>query len=437
MHFDGNFRTFSQINIQPVQKLVATFSESQWQQNRLRQQKFKIHLDTDTIFIKFVNKSHCIIEEGIIQKIQPTLDSIIDNLQKTFGYQNINIERVILTRLKAKGIIPRHRDKGTFFETNHRLHIPIKTNDKVSFRVGKKQISLQQGKMYEINNCKSHGVENKGDEPRIHMIVDCNSKESRTEFIKNKCTTHLFLAPINNSGSTYLKKILRKCAKTIFFKKEGQFVSGFDGPIPKDKNLSFLWASDPDYQSILQDDHYYNWRKIKDAWYYAASFHYRKNACVFIEKSPPNIARVSLLQKNFSNAKFIFTVRNPYAIVESTKRSRKDIPSLIPSAKHVIQCLRIQKYNIENFGDSIFFSYERMCEDYVSIEQKIKQFIPELDDIHLNQKIPIKKRYHEFLRNMNHQQIARLSSQDIREIYPIFKQNSDILHYFGYKILSP
>lgn len=437
MHFDGNLRTFPQINIQPVQKLVSELSESRWQENRLRQKKFTIHFDTNTIFIKFINKSHCIIDEGIIQKIQPTLDSIIDNLQKTFGYEHINIERIIITRLKGKGYIPRHRDKGAFFETNHRLHIPIKTNDNVYFSVGKEKISLQQGKMYEINNCKSHGVENKSCEPRIHMIIDCNSKKSRIEFIKNKCTTHLFVVPMNNSGSTYLKKILRKCAKTIFFKKEGQFVSGFEGPVPKNHNLSFLWASDPDYQRILQDNDSYDWEKIKDAWYHAASFHYQKNACVFIEKSPPNIARVSLLQQHFPQAKFIFIVRNPYAIVESTKRSRKDISSVIPSAKHVIQCLRIQKYNIETFANSIFFSYEQMCEDHVNIEQKIKRFVPELDDIRLNQKIAIKKRYHEFLRNMNDEQIARLSTQEIREIYPIFIQNRDIFDYFGYEILSP
>ncbi|BBM83302.1 aspartyl/asparaginyl beta-hydroxylase domain-containing protein [Candidatus Uabimicrobium amorphum] len=435
MNFDGNFRTFAQVNIQPVQKLVAGFSESDWQQNSLRQQKFKAHHSTDTIFIKFINKSHCIVEEDIIQKIQPTLDSIIDNLQKTFGYTNIDIERIILTRLKPKTEISRHRDKGLIFETNHRLHIPIQTNEKVSFTVGKEQKCLQQGKMYEINNRRLHSVKNASNESRIHMIVDCNSRRSRIEFIKNKCTTHLFLAPINNSGSTYLKKILRKCAKTIFFKKEGQFVADFCGPVPKDKSLSFLWANDPYYPSILQNDSHYDWKKIKDAWYYAASFHYRKGACVFLEKSPPNIARISLLQRNFSHAKFIFTVRNPYAIIESTKRSRKDVYNVNAAANHVVNCLRIQRDNIEKFPNSIFFTYEQMCDNYREIEQKIKYFLPELEDINLNQKIPIKRRYNEFLRNMNEEQVARLSVKEIESIRPIFGQNRDILDYFGYEIL--
>jgi tetratricopeptide (TPR) repeat protein len=54
----------------------------------------------------------------------------------------------------------------------HRIHLPIVTNEDVVFHVGGEEINMHAGELWEINNGTVHGVENRGTEDRIHLIVD-------------------------------------------------------------------------------------------------------------------------------------------------------------------------------------------------------------------------------------------------------------------------
>jgi aspartyl/asparaginyl beta-hydroxylase (cupin superfamily) len=71
-------------------------------------------------------------------------------------------------------VIPKHFDKITnnSFKKSHRIHVPILTNDEVYFIIGDARCVAEVGKAYEINNRKQHGVENKGDTDRVHLIFD-------------------------------------------------------------------------------------------------------------------------------------------------------------------------------------------------------------------------------------------------------------------------
>jgi tetratricopeptide (TPR) repeat protein len=79
---------------------------------------------------------------------------------------------MILAKLLAGGSIPKHTDSGYSLLNCHRVHIPLITNNDVTFSVGDEQINMQAGEFWEINNSVTHGVENKGGEDRVHLIVD-------------------------------------------------------------------------------------------------------------------------------------------------------------------------------------------------------------------------------------------------------------------------
>jgi hypothetical protein len=53
-----------------------------------------------------------------------------------------------------------------------RLHIPILTNDKVTFFVGNRNITMNPGRLYYVNFSKKHFVRNDGDTVRIHLVLD-------------------------------------------------------------------------------------------------------------------------------------------------------------------------------------------------------------------------------------------------------------------------
>jgi hypothetical protein len=83
------------------------------------------------------------------------------------------IKRANLVRLRANSVIPTHTDQGEFLNTTRRIHLPIITNPGCTFTVGEETRHLPVGQMWEINNTGlPHSVNNGGDTPRIHLIVD-------------------------------------------------------------------------------------------------------------------------------------------------------------------------------------------------------------------------------------------------------------------------
>lgn len=74
----------------------------------------------------------------------------------------------------------------------------------------------------------------------------------------------------------------------------------------------------------------------------------------FLSKNPPHTARIALLLKMFPDAKFIYIVRNPYAVISSTRRFfRSTISALslqsIPSLELEFQILNCYRAMIERY----------------------------------------------------------------------------------------
>ena len=94
---------------------------------------------------------------------------IIEDLEKEF---NGKVIRAVFVNLPSgKNIYP-HIDEGLYAGLSHRLHVPIITNNNVIYTVGDEKFCMTEvGKLYEINNQKTHAVENLGTEDRIHLVV--------------------------------------------------------------------------------------------------------------------------------------------------------------------------------------------------------------------------------------------------------------------------
>ena len=84
--------------------------------------------------------------------------------------------RMRIMRLSPGMVINLHRDVGAevgcLAFKQVRLHVPIVTNDRVTFFVGGERIRMQVGHIYYVNFAKSHYVRNDGDEARTHLVMD-------------------------------------------------------------------------------------------------------------------------------------------------------------------------------------------------------------------------------------------------------------------------
>jgi hypothetical protein len=269
------------------------------------------------------------------------------------------------------------------------------------------------------------------------MTLYYGASNNLAELIK----THLFIICMNNSGTTFLRNALATSRHTWNLLREGQHTFGFAGPSSIGLKAHKRWASEDYWIEIFTNSNNYDWFTIKRAWYFQA-FSVSKTASVFVEKSPPFLLIVNQLVENFENARFLFMVRDPYAVVEGISRkslmlSGANAPRekiLKQAATHVITGLKYQRANIEKWGDrGVFFTYEQMCEQPQRVESMISRLVPELNDLVLCRRLKVRE-YDEELRNMNEQQIGRLTSDDRQQINRVFSANQNLMDFFKYCI---
>ena len=267
-------------------------------------------------------------------------------------------------------------------------------------------------------------------------------------------TTHLFGIGPNNSGSTFLQQALATCRATWNLPEEGQRMPGFTGPSsvrpfgPGEPRPAGFWAADRRWLDRFADPDAYDWPRTRKAWYFQA-YARDPEASVFYTKSPPHLVIVDELARHFRNAKFLFMVRDPYATCEGIIRIRDDHPREYASLKahfpdrtlpelaatHVATCLAWQRRNVEAHGDrGVFFTYEAMCAEPERVERRIRTLVPALGDLRLRQRLPVKRKYHEMLTDMNARQIAHLDAAELAECTRVFRQHRGVLDYFGYDL---
>ena len=262
--------------------------------------------------------------------------------------------------------------------------------------------------------------------------------------------THLFGVAPNNSGSTFLMKALATCRQTWSLPLEGQFTFGFAGPNTEDHGR-LLWSHEP-WRSRLADPAACDWPRNRAAWYFQASAR-DPHASVFFTKAPPFLLQVGALRRHFRNAKFLFMVRNPYAVCEGICRSlrlrhaiglpvgreaaQEGVRLEILAARHVATCLEYQRRNVEAFGErDRLITYEAMCAEPERTARTIRELAPTLDDLNLRQRLPVHQSYHEMLTDMNARQIARLAPGQVAAINRVFRRHRAVLEHFGYEIMD-
>jgi hypothetical protein len=108
-------------------------------------------------------------EMPLFEKFKQELELILDSLKQ---FYNFNEYAAFISRLSPGGVIDLHQDGGEFLEQIHRLHIPLKTNPDCLYIVEDVALNMQVGNAYEIDNMRVHGVENKGNDYRIHLVVN-------------------------------------------------------------------------------------------------------------------------------------------------------------------------------------------------------------------------------------------------------------------------
>lgn len=86
------------------------------------------------------------------------------------------VGNVALMRLEPEGFVDEHFDMNPYWDGRVRVHIPIWTNKRVTFRCGQRgemrSLSMRAGRAYLFDNHLGHSVQNAGSSARVHLTVD-------------------------------------------------------------------------------------------------------------------------------------------------------------------------------------------------------------------------------------------------------------------------
>jgi hypothetical protein len=85
------------------------------------------------------------------------------------------LRAVRFLKLSAGSTIKEHEDYTLGFEYHQlRVHVPVRTNTEVEFRLDGRRIDMQEGECWYLDLSLPHSVANRGPTERVHLVIDCD-----------------------------------------------------------------------------------------------------------------------------------------------------------------------------------------------------------------------------------------------------------------------
>jgi hypothetical protein len=145
------------------------------------------------------------------------------------------------------------------------------------------------------------------------------------------------------------------------------------------------------------------------------------------------VVTAPLLQQGGAPARFLISVRDPYAVCEGIRR--KGGHSLTTAASHWVRASQLQQRNREILSHSLFLRYEDVCDRPAEAARLLSERIPELGPLDSERVFEVMDQTGR-IRNLNEEQIARLSAADLAEINAVLAPHQGLLESLGYELLS-
>ena len=167
---------FNRLGTADVDALTESIPEYQWKlENEDKPNKFARLNDTRHIIFRYIKGDDNVFEYRDLplwEEWKDMLLPIMEQAAKKLGYKAYRFPRAMLAWLPAGGEISRHSD-GNASHYVHKIHVPLITNPKAIFHVGRQSEHLREGEIVEVNNKRTHSVRNDGDQDRIHFVFEC------------------------------------------------------------------------------------------------------------------------------------------------------------------------------------------------------------------------------------------------------------------------
>lgn len=171
-----SIRRLGQVDVTALRAAVAAIPEALWDaENADKPNRFEALDSTRHIVFRFVDGvsdwrlSH---DRPLWAQWRAVLDPVLAAATAPYGYPRGAFPRVMLARMRPGGVIRPHRDANPAAKWPHKIHVPLETNDGVTFFTGDIGHHLPIGEATEVDNMGVHSVTNAGATDRVHLIFE-------------------------------------------------------------------------------------------------------------------------------------------------------------------------------------------------------------------------------------------------------------------------
>ena len=176
-----SIRRLGPVDIAALRQAVLRIDEARWDaENADKPNRFEALDRTRHIVFRFVSNFQDwrdSYDRPLWAEWKGMLEPVLAQAVRDYGYKDAAFPRVMLARMAPGGVIKPHRDANPAAKWPHKIHVPLVTNDKVTFFVDGVGYHFPEGEAVEVSNMAVHAVENAGDTDRIHLIFEYYDRE--------------------------------------------------------------------------------------------------------------------------------------------------------------------------------------------------------------------------------------------------------------------
>jgi hypothetical protein len=171
-----SIRKLGMVDIARLREAVLAIPEAQWDaENADKPNRFEALDRTRHIVFRFVSNFRDwrdSYDRPLWAEWKPLLEPVLAQATRDYGYERGVFPRVMLARMAPGGVIKPHVDANAAAKWPHKIHVPLLTNDKVTFFIDGVGYHFPEGEAVEVSNMAVHAVENAGTTDRIHLIFE-------------------------------------------------------------------------------------------------------------------------------------------------------------------------------------------------------------------------------------------------------------------------
>lgn len=171
-----SIRRLGPVDIAALRTAVLEIPEAVWDaENADKPNRFEALDKTRHVVFRFVSNFQDwrdSYDRPLWAQWRELLEPVLAQAVRPYGYANAAFPRVMLARMAPGGVIKPHRDANPAAKWPHKVHVPLITNERVTFFVDGVGYHFVEGEAVEVSNMAVHAVENAGDSDRIHLIFE-------------------------------------------------------------------------------------------------------------------------------------------------------------------------------------------------------------------------------------------------------------------------